>query len=314
MIRKVLGGLVLVLVCAWTAAAIDGTWQGAVQTPVGKLRLVLKVTKAADGYNATMDSIDQAATVPADSITVQDGVVKMEFKRIRASFEGKLSADGASIAGKFVQGNVPERELTFSRFDPSKVTPVAKGAPLTKEEREFLIAHLERTRSLFLESITGLSEAQWNFKAAPDRWSVAECAEHLALTEDFLFEFATKKVAAIPPAPDRPVPAAAELRAKDEKVLAVYADRSRKASAPEPLQPKRVFADAAAVKKAFSEKRERNIAYVRSTQDDLRNHSTVGSQFGTTDAYQYLLGIAGHTERHTLQINEVKASAGYPKN
>ncbi len=314
MTRRLLGALALVLVCVWTAAAIDGAWQGALQSPAGKMRLVLKVTKAANGYTGTLDSIDQAASIPADSITVQEGTVKMEFKRVRGSYEGKLSADGASIAGQWRQGNMPERELTFSRFDPAKAVPAAKGAPLTKEEREFLIAHMERTRSLFLESISGLSEGQWNFKAAPDRWSVAECAEHITLTEDFLFDYATKKVAAIPPAPERPALSAAELRAKDEKIIAGYVDRSRKANAPEPLQPKRVFTDAAAVKKAFNEKRDRNIAYARSTQDDLRNHSTVGGPFGTTDAYQYLLGMAAHTERHTLQINEVKASPGYPKN
>ena len=33
---------------------------------------------------------------------------------------------------------------------------------------------------------SGLSEAQWNFKPATNRWSVAEVTEHIAATEDML--------------------------------------------------------------------------------------------------------------------------------
>jgi hypothetical protein len=31
------------------------------------------------------------------------------------------------------------------------------------------------------------------------------------------------------------------------------------------------------------------------------------------DAYQFLVMIAAHTERHVAQIQEVKATANYPK-
>jgi hypothetical protein len=30
------------------------------------------------------------------------------------------------------------------------------------------------------------------------------------------------------------------------------------------------------------------------------------------DGYQWVLGVAAHTERHTKQIREVQATAGYP--
>jgi type II secretory pathway pseudopilin PulG len=59
---------------------------------------------------------------------------------------------------------------------------------LTKEERERAMSELHATRKLFLDSLAGLSEAQWNFKPAPEVWSVAECAEHIALSEDRLYE------------------------------------------------------------------------------------------------------------------------------
>jgi DinB superfamily len=45
---------------------------------------------------------------------------------------------------------------------------------------------LETNKKGVLDATRGLSEAQWNFKAAPDKWSVAECAEHIAAAEDFI--------------------------------------------------------------------------------------------------------------------------------
>ena len=53
---------------------------------------------------------------------------------------------------------------------------------LTPEEREKCSTDLRATRKLFLDSVAGLSEAQWNFKPAPDVWSVAEAVSYTHLT------------------------------------------------------------------------------------------------------------------------------------
>lgn len=54
------------------------------------------------------------------------------------------------------------------------------------------------------------------------------------------------------------------------------------------------------------------MRFVYENEADLRNHYMV-MPFGTLDAYQGLLFIAGHTERHVLQMEEVKANANFPK-
>jgi hypothetical protein len=52
---------------------------------------------------------------------------------------------------------------------------------------------------------------------------------------------------------------------------------------------------------------------VQGTDEDLRMH--VGKMpFGKIDAYQMVLMIAAHTNRHTQQLNEVKADPNFPKN
>ncbi len=189
MTKRVFAALVIAALAAAGAAANEGAYQGTLDSPAGKLRLVLKLKKAADGaYSGSIDSLDQAAfDLPLDSVTLKDGAVQFELKRLRAGYQGKLSADGSEITGDFTQGGNP-RPLAFRRFDPSKEPPPLKGAPPNEEERHFMISHLERTRDLFVKSLDGLSEAQWRFKSAPERWSIAECAEHLVLSEEFLLK------------------------------------------------------------------------------------------------------------------------------
>jgi hypothetical protein len=52
---------------------------------------------------------------------------------------------------------------------------------------------------------------------------------------------------------------------------------------------------------------------VNSTQDDLRNH-VLELPPGTRDAYQVVLMIGAHSNRHTQQIEEVKSNPDFPKN
>ena len=54
-------------------------------------------------------------------------------------------------------------------------SPVSKSSAqesptLTPEERTKAIDYLKQTQKEFLASIAGVSEAQWKFKAGPDRW------------------------------------------------------------------------------------------------------------------------------------------------
>src|SRR5258708_16717748 len=69
---------------------------------------------------------------------------------------------------------------------------VAASAPtLTQPERDSAIAELQGSRQAFLDATKGLTPAQWSFKAAPDPWSIADCADHIPLTPHFIFPFAT---------------------------------------------------------------------------------------------------------------------------
>jgi uncharacterized damage-inducible protein DinB len=185
----------------------------------------------------------------------------------------------------------------------------ASPAGLTDGERGRALSELHASRKQFLDAIDKLTGAQWNFKPAPDVWSVAECAEHIALSEDMLFDLVTKKIMSGPAEPEKK----AQVKGRDQAILTALADRTKKANAPESIQPKHTWPNRKVLTEHFKASRERLLEYVRTTQDDLRSHFAPHPAFGLMDGYQWILLIAGHSARHAAQIEEVKANPRFPK-
>lgn len=183
----------------------------------------------------------------------------------------------------------------------------ALAQSLTPQDREKGLKYLQQTRDGVVAGTKGLSDAQMKFKAAPDRWSVAETLEHIALAEDMLFGNVAANVMKAPAGPaDR------DVAKTDEFVLSAIPDRSHKAQAPPPLVPTGKWTAAEALDH-FLNSRAKTIQFLESTPD-LRAH-VVDSPLGQKlDAYEWLLFAAAHSERHTKQIDEIKADPKFPKN
>ncbi len=185
----------------------------------------------------------------------------------------------------------------------------ATKSTLTDEERKAAVTYLEETRKKFLDSVQGLSEAQWKFKPAPDRWSVAEVAEHIAISEETILGLITQQIMKSPAAPEKKE----SLKGKETMLRKMITDRSQKAQAPEMLKPTNRWATQADLVKAFQASRDITIKYVQTTQEDLRSHIAPHPAFKDLDAYQWVFLLSGHSERHTDQIKEVKADPNFPK-
>jgi hypothetical protein len=183
----------------------------------------------------------------------------------------------------------------------------APAAELTAKEREFAVQYLEDTRRKFVTSVEGVTDAQWTFRAGPDRWSIAEVAEHIAISESTILGLVTEKILGAPPLPP------GEERMPDEKLLAALTDRTAKFQAPEMLRPANRWKDRASLVKDFNAARDKTIAYIKETKDDLRGHAAPHPVLKSLDGYQWVLLIGGHAARHTAQIEEVKTAANYPK-
>ena len=177
----------------------------------------------------------------------------------------------------------------------------------TQADKDKALAYLESTKKGVLDATKGLSEAQWNFKPAPDKWSVAECVEHIAAAEDFIRGMAVDKVMKAPAAPDR------DIAKIDAGIMAMIPDRSQKAQAPDELKPTNRFGSPEGSLKHFAESRTATENFLKDTPD-LRAHA-VDSPIGgpKLDAYEWVLFVSAHSQRHTKQIEEVKADPNFPK-
>jgi len=186
------------------------------------------------------------------------------------------------------------------------VSTIALGQTLSAADRERAEKYLEQTRDGVIAATRGLSDAQLKFKPAPDRWSVAETLEHICLVEDFIFQNVTEKVMKAPAgAADR------DTAKSDAMVLNMIPDRSHKAQAPPEAVPTGRWTAAESLQH-FQQSRAKTIAFVDSTPD-LRAH-VAPSPLGPLDAYEWVLFMGAHSERHTKQILEVKADPNFPKN
>ncbi len=183
-------------------------------------------------------------------------------------------------------------------------TPVNE---LTKKEKKDAISYFKETQKNLAAEIKGLSENQLNWKPADSVWSVANCAEHITLSEKNLFDWAmgTLKENADPSKRSK-------LKYDDEGVKKILTDRSFRVKTREGFIPTGQFGNAEQIMKVFNERRADVIKYIRGTSDDLRNHFAE-TPVGLVDTYQLFLFLSAHTQRHTLQIIEVKSHPDFPK-
>jgi hypothetical protein len=177
---------------------------------------------------------------------------------------------------------------------------------MTRPERAELIELLNKSEKEFLQAVEGLTDQQWAFKPGPERWSVAECAEHIVLAESLLFDTATKSLTA---ASDEKWHATLS---KTEVLRRALPNRSTKVDAPAAIKPRQAMTREQVMAR-FKEQRAMALAYVQETEAPLKAHTAANPFFGSLNAHQWLLYIPLHHLRHNLQIAEVKTSPSYPQ-
>jgi hypothetical protein len=212
----------------------------------------------------------------------------------------------AIIAPSVSRTEANARPMTYNvALNCAQNQPQSTG--MTPEERTALLDLLNKTKQDFIQSIKGLSQAQWDFKPGPFSWSVAQTSEHIILAEGYIFSYSQQVMKA--PAQERTSHTGAE---EDKAVMAKVGDRSHRIMNPAAIAPKGRFQTPADAIAAFTEARDRSIEYVKATKDDLRHHLTPDGSGGQLDAYEFLMLMAGHSGRHTVQIKEVQANPKYP--
>lgn len=178
---------------------------------------------------------------------------------------------------------------------------------ITEAERKYAVNLLQETQEDILKKVGGLSPEQLNFKPDTASWSVSECVEHIAISETNMFGFmqASLKKPADPSKRN-------EKKISEDDLVKMVTDRSTKRTTSEAFKPSGKFGSYEATLQEFKTRRANSINYIKTTADDLRNHY-YEFPFGTLDAYQIIVFMAGHSKRHTDQIEEIMKNVNFPK-
>ena len=91
---------------------------------------------------------------------------------------------------------------------------------ISSKERKFSANLMKDTKTELIKSVKGLSEAQLDYKAAPDKWSVKECVYHIAISEKNLWQMLESAMKA-PANPDKRT----EIKITDEQMVSMMQDR-----------------------------------------------------------------------------------------
>jgi len=189
-------------------------------------------------------------------------------------------------------------------MENSTLTVKAPADGVTPVEREHAARYLAVTRDRLAAATKGVSEAQWTFRPSPDRWSLAEIMEHIAIIEERVGDIVGK----MPEAPaDAPV---RDIKGTDVAILVDVPCRYPRVKAPDRVAPIGAQLGAESLEK-FLKSRARMEGMLASAPH-LRGHAFLHPIFGPWDGYQWILAAGGHCSRHTSQILEVKADLNFP--
>ncbi|MBM3760527.1 MAG: DinB family protein [Acidobacteria bacterium] len=175
-------------------------------------------------------------------------------------------------------------------------------------------AYLAETFDSLRAAAANLSPAQMQFKPSSEAWSIQEILQHLVMAEEMILGPIQDQISQAPPSPE-PAPTVEV----DAFTLAVFPDRSHKASAPQFLMPSGAVPSQQLFEKlaANSSRMQAlltNEAWLRARciESEPIKAASQG-KYTTLDGVQWLLLAAAHNARHTKQILEIQNDAHYPR-
>ena len=185
---------------------------------------------------------------------------------------------------------------------PSAGQQQTEQRTMTPGDRQRLLAHLAMTEDWLNTEVSGLTAAQARFQMTPESWSITQVVEHLAIAEPQYWTMVEDSLKQ---------PATTEkLPTTDAQILWYGIDRTDRQKTGEARVPQGKFEDVRDALGAFRKLRGTIREFSSTTQENLRMKKLQG---GNMEVYQWVLMISTHSQRHILQIREIKNHPKYPK-
>lgn len=165
--------------------------------------------------------------------------------------------------------------------------------------------------------VSGLTEAQLNWKPAPEKWSIAQCLDHLTVTSG---KFDTYFTAAVERGRKKwPVSAGPPYRPSligGWLIKQVDPETGRNLRAPKVFRPSESSTIHGALE-GFLKQQERFLKFVREAdgvdynKTKLRSPVTPLMRYSLADAF--VITVV-HGQRHLAQARRVRETSGFPRN
>jgi DinB superfamily len=169
---------------------------------------------------------------------------------------------------------------------------------MLEHEKRALLESLEAGRKAMREALSGIDDAQARANAESGSWSILECVEHVAISEQYLLSRLNCAQRSDHSFENRP---------REKMIAGRAADRSHRIEAPEISHPRNRFQDTHQALEAFETARAATISYADQCQDDLRCWVTDHPMIpGPVNCYEILVIMAAHPIRHARQISEIR--------
>ena len=174
-------------------------------------------------------------------------------------------------------------------------------------ERDFLVRYLQDNERRILALTDRLTLAQQGFRLSPEEWSITDIVEHLAVVE-------ARSLARLEERLEQPADTEKKSRIDlDAVILNVISARTRRAQASEASQPSGRWPGFGEAVDEFRKARARSVHLAQTTKADLRTYLLPHAALGEMDAYQALLFLGAHAERHRKQAQEIKDDRAFPR-
>lgn len=177
-----------------------------------------------------------------------------------------------------------------------------------------LIEETETSIKTVSEKFTHLTEEQFNYKIAPEKWSIAECFEHINIANKHYHNLFREKINTYPKNTQKESFKSGKMGAYFTKMLKPVNDEIKK-----PIKTIKKFKPATDLKKASAINGAETVSYFLKEQKELltlleeskkvdlekvRIKSALGSWllFKLGDAFMFIIG---HTQRHIIQAENV---------
>lgn len=166
------------------------------------------------------------------------------------------------------------------------------------EDKSLILDRFQEAEAALAAALAGLDFASASVKPAPDRWSILEIVEHLAVSEEQLLDCLRHAW---------PSPVSTADPAREARLESLALNRERRIEAPEPVLPTgacTTLDDALGRRLAV---RVQTLRFIRDFPGDLRC-TMVQLPFISRplNCYEMLLLMALHPIRHAAQIAELR--------